>query len=197
MRKLLALVLILGLASMANAALELSINGLPAPDDITLQPSDWIKLDVLVGADHLLAGGDLAVILSNPQGHLEYDGVTFIIQPPTVFPFGTFPNNWDGPWQVQASSTPQQVNFNGGNASNNTIGPYVLMDNLWFHCDEPTDVIIDLVAISDIVHFDETGEPVADYIAGSLIDSIYVVQPEPMTLSLLGLGGLALLRRRR
>jgi hypothetical protein len=197
MRKLLALILILGMASMANAALELSVNGQPAPPEITLQPSDWIELDIHCPTGEL-GGADLAIILSNPQGHLVWDGMTFI----ELIGLGRggvvyYEGPWDGPWQTQASSTPHEVYFNGGNASLNAQAPFVLMQGLMFHCDEPTDVIIDLVAISDVVYYDAAGNPIPEYEQGTIIDSIYVIQPEPMTLSLLGLGGLALLRRRR
>jgi hypothetical protein len=195
MRKLLALILVLGLASMANAALQLSVNGLPADDIIELQPSDWIELDIDVDSE--LGGGDLAIILSNNQGHLEWQDVVFATELPMGRGGTWYTGPWDGPWQIQASSTPQALYFNGGNASMNAQPPFKLMWGLMFHCDEPTDVIIDLVAISDVIYFDAAQNRIPIYTEGELIDSIYVIQPEPMTLSLLGLGGLALLRRRR
>ena len=198
MRKLLALALILGLASMANAAIELSVNGAVAPPEITLEPSDWIELDILVSQE--LGGGDMAIILSNAQGHLKYDEVLFDLSGPMGRGGTWYTGPWDGPWVVQPSSTPQQVNINGGNAAMNRQPDFVLMWNLWFHCDETTPVTIDLVAISDIIHYEQVGPdvlPITDIPAGTTIYSIHVIQPEPMTLSLLGLGGLALLRRRR
>lgn len=195
MRKLLALTLILGLASVANAGLTLSVNGLPAPDEITLEPSDTIVLDI--DCDVELGGGDLAIILSNAQGALDWSGIIFDDFGPMGRGGTWFSGPWDGAWQVQASSTPQALYFNGGNASMNRQPPFKLMDGLIFHCVEPTDVIIDLVAVSDVIYFGADQLPYPHYTEGELIDSIYVVQPEPMTLSLLGLGGLALLRRRR
>jgi len=84
------------------------------------------------------------------------------------------------------------------------LGSYVLADDLIFHCEEETDVIIDLVAMGDLIYwtYDETGTKTGSQViaaGGTTLDSIHVVQviPEPATVVLLGLGSLSLMRRRR
>ena len=210
MKKLLVLLLVLGMASMAQAGLILTVDGLPAPDEIDLIPSDYITLDVSVEADTLLAGGDLMITLSNAQGVLDASGIVFEQEPLTLAynPFAggwiEFNLPWDGPWAT-VDAQPQQVLISGGNLSFDTMGPYTLMDGLVFHCEEPTDVVIELVAFNRVTYYDhDTSVPPGDSVAkvlyakDTIIDSIIVHQiPEPMTMSLLGLGGLALLRRRR
>ena len=209
MKKLLILMLVLGMASLANAGLiELSVDGSPAPSEITLVESDFITLDVTVG-DGYFAGGDLLISLSNAQGALDDSGITFITPVMThVYygsPYFTWLDSelaWEVPWGVAASSS-TSVYMSGGNLYWNTVGPYTLMNDLLFHCEEDTDVIIDLSAASDIVYYvqDEVGnttEIVTLYEEGTIIDSIYVTQiPEPMTIVLLGLGSLFLLKRRK
>jgi len=76
MKKLLVLLLVFGMASVANAAITLSVNGDPAPDDISLVKSQTITLDILLD-EPAFAGGDIAVVLSNSQGALDYSGMTF------------------------------------------------------------------------------------------------------------------------
>jgi hypothetical protein len=197
MRKLLALTLILGLTSLANASIDLSVNGLPADPEITLNPSDWIELDLTVSEGQNLGGGDIIIQLSNPQGLLDPAGILFEATPPTNLAGSIIPFAWTSPWEV-IQADPQSVYISGGNSQFNTVGEYDLMWGLMFHCEEPTDVIIEVVAAGlGVAEFDATFNPVIIYEPGEIIDSLVVIQPEPMTLSLLGLGGLALLRRRR
>ena len=159
------------------------------------------------------AGGEIAVSLSNVQGALDYSGISFILKPLTndVYrgEWDPYTVAWDAPWGVITSvSNAQYVLMSGGNIKYNTMGPYQLMDNLVFHCESLTDVIIDLVAASDIIYWTHTYDAgLEDYVVtgsvilyeqGTIIDSIYVTQiPEPMTVVLLGLGSLFLLRRRK
>lgn len=232
MKKLLALLLVLGMASLSQAAFILSVGGLPAPDAIELMPSDTIELDIhLLADDMLFNGGDLAIQLSNAQGSLNYSGLTFPAA--TMRTKGAAPNVWPlvdnmgfagGYAVVPGLSNPQNLVITGGditlNAKNNSAneGPWgggyipavaansypILMQGLLFHCNEPTDLTISLLAAGAGItrlEYDANKNVIGQtviYAPGTVLDTIMVHQiPEPMTMSLLGLGGLALLRRRR
>ena len=229
MKKLLVLVLVLGMASMAQAAFQLSVDGQTGIDEITLLPSQGFELDVHIDPGTVFNGGNLDIVLSNNQGSLDYADISF--------PAATIRSVMMGIWILEddkgfaggyavtpALSSPQNVLITGGditwNAENNATveGPWgggfipevsaesysVLMEGLMFHCEEDTDVIISLVAAGagiTMLEHDEAGGVIGQPViieAGTVIDTIMVRQiPEPMTMSLLALGGLGLLRRRR
>jgi len=213
MRKLLIFMLVLAITPLANAGIKLSVDGAPSTGQVSLTPSQTITLDILVEAGTLLSGGDIGIVLSNSQGSLDDSGAVFETNPltrqyATYYGLGWYDEAkaWDVPWYVFYADD-EEVRITGGNAPTgwNTVGAYTLADGIVFHCDEATDVIIDLVALSDIVYITYTGEvPAMDdlvpiYTQGALIDRLYVTQyiPEPATIALLGLGGLSLLRKRR
>ena len=228
MKKLLVLVLVLGMASMASAAFQLSVNGQLAPDEITLEPSDWIELDIHIDPGTVFNGGDLAIVLSNNQGRLDCADISFPAATMRSLVFGMWvledAKGLGGSYAVvEGLSSAQRTVISGGdllwNAENNAEleGPWgggfvpevpansypILMEGLMFHCEEETDVEISLVALYGLGMFEHDVDggvvgiiPIAE--AGEVLDTIMVRQiPEPMTMSLLGLGGLALLRRRR
>jgi len=232
MKKLLAFLLVLGMVSMAQASFILNVGGgVPAPDGIDLMPSGTIELGIgLVADDMLFNGGDIAIQLSNAQGSLNYSGCTF--PKATMRTRGVAPGDWPlrdnmgfagGYAVVPGLSSPQNVVISGGdislNATNNSFGggPWggyiplvmpnsypILMQGLMFHCEEPTDMTISLLAAGQGItrlEYDANKNVIGQtviYQPGQILDTIVVHQiPEPMTMSLLGLGGLALLRRRR
>jgi len=213
MKKLLILMLVLGMASLANAGLiELSVDGEAAPSEITLLPSEYITLDITIG-DTLFAGGDLMITLSTADGALDNSGVTFEANPMTRYWFGDpyymwYDGNraWGAPYVVGLSEL-QKVVVSGGNIDYNTLGNMTLADNIIFHCEkQPGDVIVELVAYSDLIYYTYVmvdDAPVVDtietlYTEGTVLDTITVHQiPEPTTIALLGLGSLFLLRRRK
>jgi hypothetical protein len=178
MKKLLILTLVLGLASVANAHLIFTVNGQPQDPKIDppLYPSQTIELDLELSADETIHGYQLSYALSNPQAELLWDGVVF-------------------PWASAVpgktlNTSPQYGEITATQFLMDEVqGPLVLMQGLIVHCLEATDVILEIY-----------GE--VTYVAGG--DSIPIEPhtllipqiPEPMTIALLGLGGL-LLRRRR
>lgn len=176
MKKLIALAAVLLITSMASADVILTVNGMPAPDEITLQPSDWIELDVELLAPQNMMGAQLTVQLSNNQGILDCSNVLYS----EAFDLNLY----------TYTSSPTHLEFTGGSFFSPVAGPEMLMWGLMFHCEEPTDVIIDLI-VTGTTTIDGLDVPI-----GTILDSIYVIQPEPATVALLGLGGL-LLRRRR
>jgi hypothetical protein len=238
MKKLLVLLLVLGVASMAQAAFVLSVDGDTGVEQKTMAPSEWIELDIAKTAG-LFGIGDLAIRVTGP-GHLAWGGndpeapdlgpINYIgnatnMDVPTDFvgvdgagniTHGVYPYMWDLPFTESPISTDKYLKVFGGNNTYNTEGPYTLLDNVWFHCDGLGEVIIDLVAASSLreityaTSFVTVPPPphwtwsVSDYVelpgcgVDTVLDTITITQiPEPMTMSLLGLGGLALLRRRR
>jgi hypothetical protein len=175
MKKLLALLLVLGLASMANAAISLSTSPMgeagsfvPAvSSEIVLMTSDtiWIGVDW----DGMPGGVDTSTIIL--EGPASWTGQTQLFAPPAL-PSAALYNLVDyGYGMILYNSTPSATEGPGIG----TQGAYQL------HCDGEGEVI---VQVRDL--------------AGGIIQDLVIHQiPEPLTLSLLGLGGLGLLRRRR
>ena len=179
MKKLLLLLVFFLMASFAHAGLVLSVNGLPAPDEIWLYPSDEIVLDIMVPDGHNITGGTFEIVLSNAQAELYSGDITFPDNDKWFFPFYVL------------SSDSMHVEVTGGGPTP-VAGPLTVVDTVILHCLEATDVIVDLHA-TGIVMVDGVS-----YEASTIFDSIIVHQvPEPMTGILLGLGGLFLLRRRK
>ena len=160
--------LVLGLVSAANAVLSLSVGGAPAPDEITLSPSDDIVLDVqsdgtAAYAVILEVHNPTARTLSNPRTTQGNMSAAYYYGPPTYVP-PTYPYPY----------------FDIGIAdSAGALVPGTGFE-VDFHCDGPEDVLVRLI----------------DYDTGAVLDSLLIHQPEPMTIALLGLGGLFLRRRK-
>ena len=199
MKKLLVLVLVLGMSSLASAAyMQLSVDGLPAPDEITLDESDTVILDVTVLPG--FASGTFAVAV---DGLGSIDWSSQVIDPyyrviPSVV---SLP--WTLAWKFPSNQppSPQLLVYEGGNILTDppyqsVVDPRTLIDELLFHCDGYVDVTITLMSRGlNVAPTEET----KDYIDnGTVLDTLIIHQiPEPMTMALLGLGGLALIRRRR
>jgi hypothetical protein len=172
MKKLLALVVILGMASMANATVILSVNGQNAPDEITLKPSDVIDLDV-----HYTGDG---------KDWILYTDVSSLSQ--RLFSLGT-PVKGPGIGDVGVIDMYEIADLDVMEISA-TMGHFSAAYNAGtiftvpFHCEGQGDVFVQLWS-------DENGYEAP-------VDMLTIHQiPEPMTMSLLALGGLGLLRRRR
>jgi hypothetical protein len=185
MKKILALVLVLGMASMANAALTLQVQDgtgqwIPAvSSEIFLVPSDTITGTVVLGLheSEQLPGGFNAWI-GIPEGQMqlgEWTGNNTIISPPAqadayLYTYGS-PYYGFSYWTLSnavVSTEPQ---------------PGGLVATFEFHCKEIGDVDITF-------GYNGPTDPQHEVL------TIHQI-PEPMTMALLGLGGLALIRRRR
>jgi hypothetical protein len=170
MKKMLAIMLVLGMASIANAALTIQISpdGLPgtyAPavsSEIVLQPTDtiWIGInqDVDVQFDariEIVGPGSLTGNYVMDMNHLIPEAYGLPYASNLAYAFNSYP-------------------------AVRTFEPGVGF-GFEFHCDDigPVDIILTELA---------TG--------ATDILTIHQI-PEPMTMALLGLGGLGLLRRRR
>jgi hypothetical protein len=189
MKKLLTLLLVLGLATAANAALQISVNGNPDPEDstINLVPSDTVKLDVWSTID-ITPGGEgenacWALVAQTSCAHIS-GGAWVAGSNADWFP--------DGPYDdaVGCGVMGLAPGENGVVGYIATLGAAipagVLFDEIILHCETdngPTDVIL--------YECDGYG-----YVVG-VWDTVVIHQiPEPATMLLLSLGGLFLRRRR-
>lgn len=217
MRKMVAVVLVFGLASMAGATavggFALSVNGATDVEEYGMLASEEMTLDI-----HVLDGTELAgfvlIVQVTGQGSLDASNVVFEETPathqyvdvPGIFTgWTTTDRAWGSGDVAVAVAEPQVLRFSAGNLDFNTVGPYVLMDELVFHLDGAAEALIELIAMDstyythvlegeDIGRVDQVHQL---YDSGVVVDSIVARIPEPITLSLLAMGGLALLRRRR
>jgi hypothetical protein len=182
MKKLVALILVLGMSSLASAQLIVTIDGEPQPEEITLLTSETIELDLDLGADgYNVLAYNIDWVLSNNQAELIPDGIEF----PTTM---DFPPSWSGGGE--------KVNMSGSNfMSPAIVGPAVLMNGLILHCVDTTDVVLTVTALEGTASLDPDG---ITQIPIEFVHTLRIKQiPEPMTVALLGLGGLFLLRRRK
>jgi len=192
MKKLLFLFMILGLVSVANAGIVdiviTSLNGEaidPAVREIDVRYTDIIDLAIIfeAPADEYLVGcgvtinidGLASLDLSQTTAHAAFDPLLHAVGPD---------------WIVEAASYlgPQGV-----------VEPLKVIENILIHCDSDNpinDVYVYLTddPLQNTYVGDENFNPVDwSYGPGVVIHQI----PEPMTLTLLGLGGLFLARRKK
>jgi len=198
MKKLLVLALVLSMASVASAALQLSINGNKTMSEITITASDNLNLDVWTNADiQMLAGWDFLLVCTS-NGAIDYHTGNKV-HPDSGVGFNKLGN---AHWFLGTSSgilpvseeglggyawgMDEQTDENGDPLPSIATGS-VLLDQYAFHCEAEGDVTIKLYTVNTA------------YTALALRDTAVIHQliPEPITLTLLGLGGLFLRRRIR
>ncbi|MFH1371992.1 MAG: PEP-CTERM sorting domain-containing protein [Planctomycetota bacterium] len=184
MKKLLVLLMVLGMASMASAMLQISVNGNPEPVDslIFLEPSQELILDIWTDSDIVAGDGEgyFGLVVNLANGSIALGSGAAVIEPPddgvTVeHGFGAVEAGIPLPPGVDGSVV-------GIWLTTTAIIPLgtVIFDGFIFHCEGIGDAIIQIV--------DE---------GGTVVDTVIVHQiPEPMTVALLGLGGLFLKRRK-
>lgn len=186
MKNLLTLMIIFGLAAVANAGLIFTIDGEPQPAEIWLEPSEAIELDLELG-DGTIRAYQLVYELSNNQAELITTGYD-------PYPDTTFPALFDLQGGVVAGSTAQRVEITAGQLfTPDLAAPQTLMVNLVLHCLEPTDVVLTVTTAGSLGNYWD-GNQIAP---GEVVHTLIIHQtPEPMTVALLGLGGLFLRRRK-
>jgi hypothetical protein len=187
MKKLLVVLTVLAMASVASAALQISVNGVVNPaDEIFLKPSETAVIDIwgdgqtACGAFYLFVqnGPTSGGSLDESQAVMLYQGNATFLGP------GTDPTDYE--WIRDAGyAMPCDVVYmelvDLAVPAKSLTG--TLVDNIIFHCEsQPGDVVLWLV---------DAGDPTI------VLDTQVIHQiPEPMTLALLGLGGLFLRRRK-
>jgi hypothetical protein len=183
MKKLIVLLMILGISSVASAGLVPTVAGKPMPSEITINMSDEIELDLEVDVETLVGGYLIGFQLSNGQAEFLTDRITFPFQDFMFKP------------KVDATSDIAQgyAAITAGNfGDNSTVMPETaLMKGLYVHCLDNTDVTLTVLV---------AGSTNVDNVAlqkGAILGEMVIHQiPEPMTIALLGLGGLFLRRRK-
>ena len=167
MKKLLTLMLVLGMASVANAALSLiAPTEINEGDTVTIQISSDSTADdgCYLDFGYVSEGG---FELSNPRYLFPYPPIIIPPYPPIPPPYNDIIE-----FELLFASAPGEV----------------VTPGVWFE----VDLTCLKVGVDVWIEMYDAASPYP------LIDSLTIHQiPEPMTVALLGLGGLFLLRRRK
>jgi hypothetical protein len=211
MKKLFALVVVLSLATTASAAVPgtielwiVSLNGqtIPAVKEITISPSDVINMDIVYDGrpDYYLFGLGYRITASGGLGALDMTQMTYDPE-------------WDPQWEIMdeiVAGREYEHQVSALDMGIEAVSPPIwVLDHILFHCEGLTgygqiydDVYIDVEDLDpgNPTYTNEWNPLVVPADIQPLVfgPGVIVHQiPEPVTLTLLGLGGLALIRRRR
>ncbi len=182
MKNILIVFTVLAMATVANAGLRISVNGAVGGDPVVLKPSETAVIDIHAVDQAAAIGGWLliqgpgAIDAGNPTGLWEQSVANNMPDPPLSEMIAQF----------EAFGFPGVVDIIEMEVKD-IIDPITsppnaaVIDGLLFHCEELGDVTLTLLDSSSF----------------AMLDQVVIKQiPEPMTLALLGLGGLFLRRRK-
>ena len=216
MKRLLVLMLVLGISSVASAVdvVDIVISSVSEPgdildpfaavtnpidptDNITIAPSQWVNLDIIYtddGSGIGLISLAVDIIVTGPATlHMGEVGAayynTLLTFPPGAWDLGITPAPISF---IEAAGTDLAMS----NGLMGVVGvPVIALDHILLHCEAEGLVTVTVVNNADASSggtFNMAmGMPA--YGPGVTITQV----PEPMTLALLGLGGLFLVRRRK
>jgi len=186
MKKLMVLVMVFAMASLASATLQISINGDQQAAPITLQPSQTAVLDIWSDATLPVNQALNLVIVSTTGSTINFLSGDSVLNPAQQ---GVkLEHGGNATWFLGAEGILPAGEEGMGGYIVNTVGPIstggTIFDGIILHCDAPGDVMVKLYMVPD--EFDRV----------ILVDEAVIHQiPEPVTIALLGLGGLFLRRR--
>jgi hypothetical protein len=192
MKKLLVLLSVLAIASVSNAAIIVpmivSLNGeqIEPTDYIQIGASDEVDFDLWLIDDTGMRLMSLdALVTVQGMGTLSASIETL------TFPYNEGFNNWQ--WdQMGQSGAVATGSFMAG------MGAGVLVDHFLLHCDmdDPENIVV--ITVSNDLRWGGTLliDGITPYPGAWGSATVHQI-PEPMTIALLGLGGLFLARRRR
>ena len=169
MKKIVALVLVLAMASMASAALVLDITGSTAPAG-EVNISDNLSVSLVDAVNMNIQPFGVGFSLATDYG----DYVSHMVIPPDIGAGWTLNNPAGNGVSITGSGT---YMFRAIPADD------VLM-NLTFHVDEPWSTML-TISVAGFYQGQDVSQSV----------TLHVI-PEPVTIALLGLGGLFLRRRK-
>ena len=180
MKKMLILMLVLGVVSVASAMqLQIYVNGSPPPptNGIILQPSGTALLSIS-SPDGYSEGADVYfALVSNPSGTIS-GGVVHI--PPAPDLSQMLGSEWAEAW-TNTTDLGIYGQFMSSGTANGVAGIFV--DEITFHCEGGQSALVSLYTTYDFGVY-------------NLADQITITQiPEPATMLLLSLGGLLLRKR--
>jgi len=182
MKKLLILMLVLGITSVANAAFTLVVDGADIGDAMDLAGGGLINIGIYndTPGDTSNTQQLYALVIINDITGGAWTGLSNVYIPPAVT--GSTSTHFG---VADHFGTGLLMDLYEGNLSNPGIyfsGVGVLADFQYECLSVGPVVLVELM----------------DGTSGAILDSLAITQiPEPMTIALLGLGGLFLLRRRR
>ncbi len=189
MKKILALILLLGFTASAQAGLAITFDGFPMSEIMLKPASTTATFDLVLESgsnisDYML---DFKLFIAGTS-QLTSD-VEFLTS------HTTFPLPMSYPGTFFGTPGPQSFSIYGSNSGNPVNGPGIIAQNIVLHCLNAGVAETELKIISaggTIIN----GQNIP---AGTVMRSlmIYNAAPEPMTLMLLGLGSLYLIRRKK
>jgi hypothetical protein len=174
MRHISILIAILSITVSANAALQIGVDGVMNPGEVSLLPSDLATISIVTDSVIYEAFYGLLGVPEGEPGSLAWGEFPPIIQPYVSIIPGPEPpipgfSSWVEFYVFPEATVPPDI---------------ILIDGIQFHCEGPGDVHLTLLTTQDYAEL--------------VLNDVQLIHqiPEPGTVLLLGLGVMLLKRRR-